>query len=94
MLLRKENKKPGYFDFWKPIIPSEDEVKYLSFANQDCFYYYKGISECRQTIMKDPSISEKSFVPCARVVDEYHKCITHSKLGGIKDLEEEDRNLF
>lgn len=53
MLLKKENKNHEFFDFWSLVFPSENEIKYLSFANHDCYYYYKGISECRKTILKN-----------------------------------------
>lgn len=88
------NKNPTFFDFWEPVIPSEEEVKFLSFANSDCYYYYKGISECRFSVLNNPEKTQKSFVPCAKVVDQYHRCVTQNKLGGIDDLDEKGKQYF
>lgn len=81
------NKNPKYFDFWKLNFPSDGEIEFLKSANQDCFYYYMGMNECRKTILEDKEQREDSFLPCQPVFEAYHQCMTHEKLGSIKDLD-------
>ena len=54
------------------MIPSEEEIDYLDFANNDCYYFYKGLSECRLAIFRkwknDPEgDSGHEYLPCLDV---------------------------
>ena len=45
MLLRKPSKEePEDPSKWTTITPPLPEIQYLSYANEDCYYYYKGMS--------------------------------------------------
>lgn len=50
MLLQKEKKKPLFEGEYKDIIPSDDEMIFLKYQNQKCYYYYKGMLNCKSAI--------------------------------------------
>ena len=76
---------------YKPIVPSEGEIRLVANKNQECAYYYTGLSMCRNRVVKkageeDSTEYNQGFLPCKKLVDAHYRCITDDAYG--KSLEE------
>jgi len=81
----------------KPIIPKEGEIRLVANKNRECQYYYLGIEQCRNKMLRiagDPShkFHEYGFLPCKRLVDAHYRCLTDEKYGySLEDAPEEGK---
>lgn len=100
MLLKKEKKNAQFEGEYVDIIPSEDEINFIGHASKDCYYYYKGLLECRREIIdnykNNPETDyNQGYVPCLPVTEKYFECTTFKKFGNkLTDMDEGARPLF
>ena len=84
-------------DITETIIPREAEVRVVANRNRECKYYYTGIEQCREKMLRlagDPAhkFHEYGFLPCKRLVDAHYRCLTEEKYGySLEDVPEEGR---
>jgi hypothetical protein len=100
MLLKKDKKNAQFEGEYIDVIPSRDEMNYIGKVSKDCYYFYKGILECRREILNlyknNPKTDyDKSFVPCIPVTEKYYECTTHKKFGNkLIDMDPEAQGYF
>ena len=100
MLLKKEKKNAKFEGEYINIMPKEDEMLFIGKASQDCFYYYKGMMECRREIIdnyknKPDTDYNQGFIPCLPVTEKYFECTTYNKFGNkLVDLEDDAKPFF
>jgi len=99
MLLREKNKKSIFEDRFKYLIPTENEMRIVAKANEECYYYLAGINECRDTIfrktLKKASDEHIDFYDCKPVAEAFYRCTTKDQYGSkLEEMENEVRPYF
>ena len=99
MLNKERNKKSVFEDRFKYILPSQNEMKIVAKANNECFYYLAGVGECRDKVllkaMKKNSEPEIDFFDCKPVTEAYYRCVTKDQHGeSLEDMEQAVRPYF
>lgn len=99
MLHKEKNKKSIFEDRFKYSVPSESEVRIVTKANEQCFYYLNGIQECRDkvlsNILKENMDEETDFFQCKEVSEAYYRCVTKDQYGKrLEDMEDAVKPYF
>ena len=99
MLHREPVKKTIYENRYKYLIPSNDEMRIVAKANQQCFYYLVGIEKCAEKVMlgalKGNADTQYSFDECRPVAESYYRCVTKDEYGTrLEAMDEAVRPYF
>ena len=81
----------------EPIIPKEAEVRVVANRNDECRYYYLGIDQCRNKMLRvsgdaGHKFHEYGFLPCKRIVDAHYRCLTEDRYGhALEEIPDEGK---
>ncbi len=100
MLLKKPKKDAKFEGEYEMVLPTEDEMKFIKFTNDECFYYLVGLEKCRKAIYQNfksnPETDEsQGYLPCLETAQSYYQCTTHGKFGEkLEEMAEEAKPFF
>lgn len=99
MLHKEHNKKSVFEDRHKYNVPSDDELRIVAKANQQCFYYLSGIEKCKEKVLlkalKPDTTNDVDFFECQPVTEAYYRCVTKDQYGDkLESMEQEVRPYF
>lgn len=99
MLHKQKDRKSIFEDRFKYITPSDEERRHVFKANEECFYYLKGIESCSTAVQKEMLQTDidgsEGFYKCKPVTESYFRCVTRDKVGTrLEDMDQEIRPFF
>ena len=99
MLNKEKNRKSIFEDRFKYILPSNSEMRIVTKANSECFYYLSGIEDCKEKMLskalKKNNDGDVNFYDCKPVTESYFRCVTKDQYGEkLEDMEEAVRPYF
>lgn len=97
MLLRTPDKKAKLEEKYVYSVPGPDEIAFVGRANEECYYYARGLEACRDAVHRefvdrpDPAATLDAS-RCKDVLDSYFNCATFDHFGStVDDVEDAAR---
>lgn len=75
--------------------PSDDEIRFIGRAQEECYYYQKGLDICKGKVEdrfknSNQQADQIDASKCKDVLDAYYNCTTYDYYGrSVEDIEEE-----